>query len=373
MKFIVSTNDLLKQLDIVDGVVVSKPLIPILDNFLFDIKDNKLHVTTTDMETFMTTSLMVEADGDINIAVPSRVTLDTLKSLPTQPVTFSIDANTKSIEINTGNGRFKLTGQEGKDFPKLPEVQSENSVTLSGHTLSRAIGKTLFAAGNDELRLNLTGIYCQIFNDSITFVATDANRLVRFKKLSEKNDFETSFIIPKKALNLLKNAIPNDDTPVKIDFNKSYAFFSFGTVSLICRLIDERYPDYNAVIPQENPNHLTINRQDFLSALKRTSIYSNKTTHQVRLKIAGSEINIFAEDYDFANEANERLSCTYEGEDIEIGFNARYLSEMLSVLDTAEVRMEFSHPSRAGLLLPVENEKDQDILMLIMPMMLNNN
>lgn len=372
MKFIASTHQLLQQLDLVDGVVVSKPLIPVLENFLFEIKEGKLQITTTDLETFMTTSMMVESDGNINIAVPSKVSMDTLKSLPTQPITFSIDPATYGIEINTGNGRYKLTGQNSEDFPKIPEVQSDNSIVLPANMLLKAINKTLFATGVDELRLNLTGVYCQIFDDNINFVATDANRLVRFKKNGTKNGFETSFIMPKKAVTMLKNSLPNDVTPVKIEFNKSYAFFNYGDVSLICRLIDERYPDYHAVIPAENPNRLTINRQEFMSALKRVSIFSNKTTNQVRLKLAGSELNIFAEDYDYANEATERLTCSYEGSDLEIAFNGKYLIEMVSNLDNEDIFMEFSQPNRASLLLPSKNNEDEDVLMLIMPMMINN-
>lgn len=373
MKFIVSTNDLLKQLDQVDGVVVSKPLIPILENFLFEIRDGRLQVTTTDLETFMTTSMPVESDGDMTIAVPSRVTMDTLKSLPVQPVTFSVDEGTKSVELNTGNGRYKLTGQDGNDFPKLPEVQGDNTLQLPGKVLLKAITKTLFATGNDELRLNLTGVFVQVLNDQITFVATDANRLVKYTRRDIQPGFDTSFILPKKALNLLKSSIPNDDTVVKMDFNKSYAFFSYGEVNLICRLIDERYPDYTAVIPADNPNKLGIHRSDFLSSLKRTSIFSNKTTHQVRLKLAGSEMNLFAEDYDFASEATERLGCSYDGADLEIGFNAKYLVEMLQVVDTDDIRMEFSQPNRAGLLMPDADGEGEETLMLIMPMMLNPN
>ncbi|MBI3233398.1 MAG: DNA polymerase III subunit beta [Bacteroidetes bacterium] len=371
MKFIASTHQLLQQLDLVDGVVVSKPLIPILENFLFEIKEGNLQITTTDLETFMSTSMPVESDGNINIAVPSKVSMDTLKSLPTQPVTFSIDETNYIVEINTGNGRYKLTGHNSEDFQKLPEVQGDNNITLPANMLLKAINKTLFATGVDELRLNLTGVFCQIFDDNINFVATDANRLVRFSKKGTKNGFENSFIMPKKAVTLLKNSLPNDVTPVKIDFNKSYAFFTYGGVSLICRLIDERYPDYNAVIPTENPNKLTIPRLEFISALKRVAIFSNKTTNQIRLKLAGSELNIFAEDYDYANEATERLSCAYEGNDLEIAFNGKYLIEMISNMDNEEIAMEFSLPNRASLILPIKNNEDEEILMLIMPMMIN--
>ncbi len=373
MKFIVSTNDLLKQLDTVDGVIVSKPLIPILENFLFKIEGNELHIATTDLETFMTTSVQVESDGNILVAVPARVAMETLKALPTQPVTFSIDKKSNLVEINTGSGRYKITGQDGKEFPKLPDHEADNSISIPANVLLKALNKTVFATGTDELRLNLTGVYCEVTEKALSFVATDANRLVKYTRNDIKPGFTANFILPKKALNLLKNSLPNDDTAVKMDLNKSYAFFSFGKVSLMCRLIDERYPDYNAVIPTENPNKLSLHRQDFMSSLKRTSIYSNKTTHQIRMKVAGSELNISAEDFDFANEANERLSCNYEGEDIEIGFNARYLGEMIAAIDTEDVKMEMSIPSRAGIIMPTSNDAGEDLMMLIMPMMLNNN
>lgn len=356
----------------IDGVVVSKPIIPILENFLFDIKNGELAISSTDLETSMTTSIKVEANEDIKIAIPSKLTLDTLKNLPEQPLTFTIINETSGVEINTGSGRYKLSGQNGDDFPKIPVVESDKSFTIPSNILLKAISKTVFATSNDELRLNLTGVYVQLFKDEILFVATDANRLVRYKRADIKPGVEETFIIPKKALNLLKSSLPNDETPVKVDFNKSNAFFNFGGVSLTCRLIDERYPDYKAVIPTENPNRLTIPRLEFLNAIKRISIYANKTTHQIRLKLAGSELNVSAEDFDFANEAQERLACQYDGEDMEIGFNSKYLVDMLNVLDTEEVRLEMSQPNRAGLLLPSGNEKNEDTLMLIMPMMLNN-
>jgi DNA polymerase-3 subunit beta len=371
MKFIVSTSTLLDQLQQINGVVVSKPIFPILDNFLFDIKDGVLTVISTDLETSMTSTLKVDANEDISIAVPSKMTFETLKSLPEQPVAFSIDAETLAVEIGSDNGRYKLTGQNGDDFPKVPQVETDKSFSMPGNQLLKAISKTVFAASNDELRLNLTGVYVQLAAESITFVATDANKLVRFRHTDIKPGVEESFILPKKALNLLKSSLPNDDTPVTIAYNKSNASFSFGTVNLICRLIDERYPDYNAVIPSENPNRLTINRLELLNTVKRVALFANKTTHQIRIRLAGSEMNISAEDLDFSNEAQERLSCQYEGEDMEIGFNARYLIDMLNTLNTENVDMHLSTPSKAALLLPAVNEKNEDILMLIMPMMLN--
>ncbi|HLP33982.1 MAG TPA: DNA polymerase III subunit beta [Bacteroidia bacterium] len=372
MKFVVSTSNLLSHLQLIDGVVVSKPIIPILENFLFDIKGNKLSISSTDLETSMTTSIEVEANEDIKIAIPSKLLMDTLKTLPEQPLTFSVDAATYSVEIHTGSGRYKLSGQNGDDFPKVPEVEGDKTINIPSNVLLRAIGKTVFATSNDELRLNLTGVYVQLFNDNITFVATDANRLVRFIRKDVKPGVEDAFIIPKKALNLLRSSLSNDDTVVKIDFNKSNAFFSFEGVNLICRLIDEKYPDYRAVIPADNPNVLTINKQAFQSAIKRISIFSNKTTHQIRLKLAGSELILSAEDFDFANEAQDRLACQYEGQDMEIGFNSRYLIDMINAVDTDEVRMEMSQPNRAGLMLPAKQDGDEDMLMLVMPMMLNN-
>jgi len=234
------------------------------------------------------------------------------------------------------------------------------------------IVKTLFASSNDEIRLNLTGIYFQLFQNNLTFVATDANRLVRMSRSDVKPGVEEAFIIPKKALNLLKSVLPNDDTEVSVNFNRSNAFFQFGDINLICRLIDEKYPDYKAVIPVDNPNKMTIDRQEFLMAVKRVAITSNKSTHQVRLKISGSELTVSAEDIDFENEAQEKLACQYEGEDMEIGFNSKYFLEMLNTMDGNQVTLELSQPNRAGLIVPSVQEPGEEMLMLIMPMMLNN-
>jgi DNA polymerase-3 subunit beta len=359
-------------LQLVGGVVVSKPVIPILETFLFDIKGGLLTISATDLETSMTTSIKVDADKDVTIAVPSRLCIEILRSLPDQPVTFSIETDTNSIEIHSGNGRFKLTGQPGADFPKLPDVESEKSFSIKSSTLLDAITKTVFSTGNDELRLNLTGIFIELKEDNISFVATDANRLVRYRRNDIQPGVEHSFILPKKAANLLKSSLPDNETTVKIDFNSSNAFFGFGDTALICRFIDERYPDYNAVIPKENPNSLLISRTEFLNSVKRISIVANKTTHQIRLKIAGSELTISAEDFDMSNEGIEKLKCEYTGEDMEIGFNSRFLLDMLTALNTEFIRLEMSTPNRAGVLLPSENEDGEDMLMLVMPMMLNN-
>ncbi|HTI60705.1 DNA polymerase III subunit beta [Mucilaginibacter sp.] len=372
MRFIVSTSTLLKQLQAVSGALSSSTVLPILENFLFEIKDGNLTISATDLQTSMTTSLTVEAKENGRIAIPSRILLDTLKSLPEQPIAFNIDDSTFAIEINAGDGKYKLSGENGEDFPKIPVVENASSVNLPASVLAEAINKTIFAVSNDELRPAMTGVYCQLSSQHITFVATDAHKLVRYRRKDAKAASTASFILPKKALNLLKSALPSEDINVSVEYNSTSAFFKFSNINLVCRLIDERYPDYEAVIPQNNPNKLIIDRQSFLGSLNRVAIYANKTTHQVRLKINGSELNISSEDIDFANEAHERLSCQYDGEDIEIGFNARFLIEMLKNLGSEEVMLEMSTPNRAGLLLPVAGDENEDVLMLVMPVMLNS-
>lgn len=372
MKFIVPSNDLLQHMLTVNGAIMSKPLIPILENFLFEIKDNTLTIFSTDLETSMTTTMPVESKEDIRVAVPSRLAIDTLRAMPDNPVTFNVDGGSFAIELVSSSGNYKMAGQDGVDFPSLPEKSGDGSFSIPANVLLRAISKTLFAAGNDDLRLNLTGLFVEMKEDHVNFVATDANKLVRFRRNDLKPGVDHSFIIPKKPLNLLKTSLPNDETPVHVDYNKTNVFFTFGNTQLICRLLDEKYPDYNAVIPTENNNVMTISRSEFLSSMRRISIYASKTTHQVRLKIAGSELQISAEDIEMANEANERLNCEFEGSDLEIGFNARFLMDMLSTIDGDQVQLRLSAPNRAGLLVPVENEPSEEITMLIMPMMLNN-
>ena len=372
MRFIVSTSTLLKQLQAVNGASSSSTVLPILENFLFEIKEGILTISATDLQTSMTTSLQVESKEEGKIAVPSKILLETLKTLPDQPIAFTIDDKTYAIEISAGDGKYKLSGENGDDFPKIPTVENAASVNLSASVLAEAINKTIFAVSNDELRPAMTGVFFQLTPDHITFVSTDAHKLVRYRRMDAKADSASSFILPKKALTLLKSSLPSEDVNVSVEYNSTSAFFRFGNINLICRLIDERYPDYEAVIPQTNPNRLTIDRALFLNSLRRVVIFANKTTHQVRLKINGSELNISSEDIDFSNEAHERLSCQYEGEDMEIGFNAKFLIEMLNNLSGEEVTIEMSTPNRAGLLVPQTNDEKEDVLMLVMPVMLNS-
>lgn len=373
MKFIVSSTALLKQLQTIAGVLNSSNTLPILDNFLFEVDSKTLTLYASDLETTMTTTLEVEAKENGQIAIPAKLLLDTLKTFPDQPLTFSIDDKNFGIEISSDYGKYKLTGFNGDEFPKVPSLESPSSVNIGSEVLANAINKSIFATGNDELRPVMSGVYCQFSPEDLVFVATDAHKLVRYRRVDAKAEKAANFIIPKKPLNLLKNILTGTSADVKLDYNESNASFQFDNINLVCRLIDGKYPNYEAVIPKENPNRLVVDRNALLGSVKRVSIFANKTTHQVRLKISGSELAISAEDLDFANEANERLTASYEGDDMEIGFNSRFLVEMLSNIGTNDVVLEMSAPNRAGILLPSEPENEgEDILMLVMPVMLNS-
>ncbi len=371
MRFVVSSAQLLKNLQKISGVISTNTVLPILEDFLFDIEKNKLTITATDLDTTMSVGMDIESKENFKVAIPARILLDSLKALPEQPITIAVDETTNGIEITTDNGKYKLSGENSADFPKEPTADGVDEVKLVSSILNKGVSKTLFAVSNDELRPAMTGVFFQLDDNGITFVATDAHKLVKFNRSDVKGG-NASFIVPKKALNLLKAVVPNNDTEVSVQFNKSNAFFSFENIQLICRLIDAKYPDYNAVIPKENPNLLSIQKDDFYSSLRRTSIFSNKTTHQVVLKMAGSELTISAQDLDFSNEASEKLSCEYQGNPMEIGFNAKFLLEMLGALDCSDINIELSTPNRAGIIRPTEKDEAEDLLMLVMPVMLNN-
>lgn len=371
MKFIVSSSALLKQIQMVSGVLNNNSPLPILTHFLFDIEPGNLAISASDLETTITTSIPVESKESGKIAINARLLLDMLKTFGEEPLTFTINNKTFSVEISSGQGKFKLGGMDGNEFPKIPTVEKANFVEMPSMVLAEAINKTLFATGNDELRPVMSGVFCQLSPEDVTFVATDAHRLVRYRRTDARAQNSVSFIMPKKPLTLLKNALANDDTKVHIDYNEANAFFTFANTKLICRLIDGRYPNYEAVIPKENPNKLTVNRVQFLNSIRRVSIFANKTTHQVKFKITGSQVQISAEDLDFSNEGNEVLTCTYEGVDMEIAFNSRFLIEMLTNIHSEEVTIHMSLPNRAGLLTPVDEvNENEDILMLVMPVMI---
>ena len=375
MNFIVSSSYLLKNLSSISGVITSNPVVPILENVLFEIENGNLLITASDLQTSVMVELQVESKENGSVAIPAKILIDTLKNLPEQPVTFSIDENNYNIEINSDNGRYKLAGENSADFPKVPEISDGYSFTVNANTLALAIGNTIFSTSTDELRPAMTGVFFRLSSNSCTFVSTDGHRLVKYIRTDISGDeVDHDMIIPRKSLNLLKTIIPSDDkSDINIEFNASNAFFSNDNIKLVCRLIDERYPDYENVIPSDNSNSIEVDRSEILSSLKRISIYANKTTNQVRLKVSGSEILISAEDLDFSNEANERISCEHDGDDIEIGFNAKFLIEILSNIHSDKVIFKLSEPNRAGLVLPEDIEDEEDLTMLVMPVMLNDN
>jgi len=362
---------LLKSLQLISGVVNSNSVLPILEDFLFEVKKGKLSVFATDLETSMSTELQVESKDSGKIAIPAKIILETLKTLSEQPLTFKVDDKTFAIEIVSETGNYKLSGENPEDFPKIPQADGTSEVSMAAGVLSSSVSSTIFAVSNDDLRPAMTGVLFQTDEEGTTFVATDAHKLVKLKREDVKSAKAAQFIMPRKALNLLKTALPHSEESVNVAFNKSNAFFNFGETKLICRLIDAQYPDYNAVIPVNNPNKLTIDRLEFQNALKRIQIYSNKTTYQVVLSISSSNLKISAQDLDFSNEAHETIACSFEGSDMDIAFNARFLIEMLGVLSSKEVTVELSTPTRAGIIRPQEHDASEDLLMLIMPVMIN--
>jgi len=373
MKFIVSSGQLLRSLQSISGVINSNNTLPILDNFLFALAPSALKITASDLETTMSTTVRVEADGEGLAAVPARILLDTLKSFPEQPLTFTFDAKAGAVEISSDFGKYSVAFLDGTQFPQLPDLEDASSAELPAHVLTTAIQKTLFAAGNDDLRPVMSGVFFQFAADSLTFVATDAHKLVRYRRTDLGTDHTAEFILPKKPLNLLKGSVGNGANTVTITHTAANARFEYDDTVLTCRLIDGKYPNYEAVIPRDNPNKMTLDRTSLLSSTKRVSIFANKTTHQIRFKVAGNELHISAEDVDFANKAHERLTCHYEGNDIEIGFNSRFIADMLGNLESEEVRIELSSPNRAGLIVPSDGtENGEDVLMLVMPVMLNS-
>ncbi|MDB4108297.1 DNA polymerase III subunit beta [Flavobacteriaceae bacterium] len=372
MKFIVSSTYLLKQLQVLGGVINNSNTLPILDNFLFELEHSKLTVSASDLETTMASTLEVESDSEGSVAIPAKLLLETLKTFPEQPLTFVIEDN-NTIEISSNHGKYALAYASADEFPKAISLDSPSTTVLSADILATAISKTIFAAGNDDLRPVMSGVFFQFSTESLTFVATDAHKLVKYSRTDVTANETAEFIMPKKPLNLLKGILLGSDDDVTIEYNDSNAKFSFENSILICRLIDGKYPNYEAVIPKENPNHLTISRNQFLNSVRRVSIFSNKTTHQIRLKIAGAELNISAEDIDYSNKAEERLTCDYQGDDMQIGFNSRFLSEMLSNLNADDVQLEMSMPNRAGILTPIDGlDVGETVTMLVMPVMLNN-
>ncbi|CAA0178265.1 DNA polymerase III subunit beta [Tenacibaculum maritimum] len=372
MKFIVSSSQLLKQLQVLGGVINSNNTLPILDNFLFELSENQIKISASDLETTMTSTIEVESTDNGAIAINARLLLDTLKTFPDQPLTFKAEEN-NTIEIISDQGKYDMAYFGGEEFPKAVELPSPSSTNMPANVLATAISKTIFAAGNDDLRPVMSGVFFQFSSKDLTFVATDAHKLVKYTRTDVTADKTAEFIMPKKPLNLLKGILAGSEEIVTIEYNDANAKFTFDNIVLICRLIDGKYPNYEAVIPKENPNKLTVDRATFLNSVRRVSIFSSKTTHQIRLKMAGTELNISAEDLDYANKADERLNCDYQGDDMQIGFNSRFLSEMLNNLSANDVLIEMSLPNRAGILTPIDGtDEGEQVTMLVMPVMLNS-
>jgi DNA polymerase III subunit beta len=296
--------------------------------------------------------------------------LDSLKNIADQPLTFNIDKNF-TIEITSDNGKYKVMGENPDNFPKEPAADDTTSFTMPASALVTAINKTLFAVSNDDLRPAMTGVFFELNKDYIQFVATDAHRLVRYKRTDVSCPRADSFIVPRKPLNLLKSALPDNEDEITINYNSNHLFVKHGTTQMSCRLIDARFPDYKVVIPTDNPYKLVVSKPQFQGALRRVSVFSNKSTNQVALNISGSELGLAAQDIDFSFEGNERMKCQYDGEDLTIAFNARFLIEMLNAADGEEVKIELSTPTKAGILRPTDAAQDEDLLMLVMPLMLN--
>ncbi|HEX8331475.1 MAG TPA: DNA polymerase III subunit beta [Segetibacter sp.] len=371
MKFIVSSSSLLKHLQQISGVINANTVLPILEDFLFEIENKKLSIVATDLETVMRVQMDVESKDNGRVCIPAKILMDSLKNIADQPLTFNIDKNF-AVELTSDNGKYKVMGENPDNFPKEPSADDTTAFKMQSSALVTAINKTLFAVSSDDLRPAMTGVYFELTKDSIQFVATDAHRLVRYKRTDVTCPKTDSFIVPKKPLNLLKNALPDNEDELTVSYNSNHLFVSHNTTQLICRLIDARFPDYKVVIPTDNPYKLIVNKGDFQSGLRRVSVFSNKSTNQVALTISGSELQMAAQDVDFSFEGNERMNCQYDGEDLQIAFNARFLIEMLNAAETDEVKVELATPTKAGIIKPTEVEENEDLLMLVMPLMLNS-
>ena len=374
MKFVVSSSSLSSHLQTIGRVIASKNTMPILDCFLFELQGNLLKITAADSETRMITSIAItEVEGEGIFAIPSKNLLDSLKELPDQPIRFDINDETMEMFIFYENGKYSFIAQHGDEYPQSKPLKDDAAkISISAENLFSGISRTLFATAEDELRPVMNGIFFDISDTDITFVASDGHKLVRFKNFAAKSDEKTAFILPKKPANLLKTVLPKETGDVTIGFDENNAYITMENVVVISRLIEGRYPNYNGVIPKENPFRVTVDRLLFVNALKRVLVGSNPASSLIKLQISSNSIFISAQDIDFSTSAEETVACIYEGESISIGFKGTYLIEILNNIPSPEVILELADPSRAGLMLPTENEADEDLLMLLMPMMLND-
>jgi len=375
MKFVVSSSELLGHLQAISRVISSKNTLPILDNFLFNLSGKDLEITASDLESTLITRMKLEnTDGDGTIALPARILLDTLREFSVQPLTFDINMSTMAVVISSENGKFNVVGQNGIDFPALPAIKKEKkfSFVINADVMLAGITRTLFATADDELRPVMGGIFIEASTDKITFVASDAHKLVRYQRTDTHADDNSSFILPKKPASLLKNILPREDGSVTVEFDDKNAFFNLSNYKVVCRLVEGNYPNYNSVIPKNNPRKITIDRVEFYNTLKRVSVFSNQASNLVKLQMKGNQVMVSAQDIDFSISAYERIKCQYEGDEIEIGFKSVFLLEILANIASQDVMIELADPTRAGLFLPaVAENESEDLLMLLMPMMIN--
>ncbi len=371
MRFLVSSGLLYKNLQHISGVVGSNTVMPILESFLFVIEHKSLTAVGTDLETTLKVSMDIQSDSDGHLCVQAKVLMDYLKNLPEQPITFDINTDNFEIDITSEQGKYKIKGEDASTYPAEPKADNVDSFTMSSTELSDGLGKTLVAVSTDDLRPQMSGVYFDLSKSNMTLVATDAHRLVRCIKTDVHSPIETSFIVPRKAVNLLKNTL-NTPSEVTISFNENHFFVVSDSVQMSCRLVDAKFPDYKVVIPADNPYRLTVPKSDFVGALRRVSVFANKTTNQVILDIAGNNLHIYAQDKDYAREGNERMNCEYDGDDMKISFNAKLMLELILVIDSDDLVFELSTPNRAGLIKPVEKRANEDLLILLMPLMIAN-
>lgn len=369
MRFIVSSGLLLKNLQSISGIISASNILPILESFLFLIKDNKLTVVSTDLETTMKVNLDVQSTADGRLCIQSKVLLDYLKNLPEQPMTFDVNLQDYGIDITSEQGKYKIVGEDANNFPTEPVADDTQSFTMSAAELSDGIAKALIAVSSDDMRPAMSGVFFELVENNMTLVATDAHRLVRCIKMDVHCPVNDSFIAPRKALLQLKNNL-NTSTEVTISYNKNHLFVIGENIELSCRLIDAKFPDYKIVIPADNPYKLILNKIDFMGALRRVNVFANKTTNQVVLDIVGNNLHLYSQDVDYSFEGNEQMPCQYKGEDMKIAFNAKLLIELVNIIEGEEVLLEFSTPSRAGLIKQTESKPNEDLLILIMPLMI---
>lgn len=375
MKFIISSTDLLSDLQAIARVINTKNTMPILDNFLFKIEGTNLTVTGSDTETTIIASLELESvEGEGFIAIPARLLVDTLKEFPEQPLTFDINLDSLGIDILTDTGKFSIVGKPGIDYPQPKPLEAAliTEVTLPADSLNKGISRTLFATADDELRPVMNGILLELRPDHSTFVSSDAHKLVRYRRTDVVSEKEASFILPKKPANLLKSLLPREEGQVNLQFDVKNAIFTLTRHKLICRLIEGNYPAYEAVIPKGNPNKVFADRIAFLNTLRRVSVFSNQASNLVKLQINSNQLTVSAQDIDYSISAVEKLGCQYNGDTMEIGFKSLFLIDILNNIPGDEIILALADPTRAGILLPREEESEEEnLLMLLMPMMIN--